>query len=102
MVDSEKERHGWKFEPVHVDIGVEFQAINEINLNEEYFDATIVLKMSWVDKELQWHTIHGGIRDKNLKSASLNLLTEDYKHENNETHQTRSIRVSEDQVLNGS
>ena len=45
---------GKKPRPVTVDTMVQIQSINEINLNEEYFDATIALSMRWEDKRLRW------------------------------------------------
>ena len=32
------------------------KAINEINLNEEYMDASVVITMEWHDKNLEWKT----------------------------------------------
>ena len=34
----------------------QIKSINEINLNEEYMDASIVITMEWIDKQLSWQT----------------------------------------------
>ena len=35
---------------------LQIKAINEINLNEEYMDASLVITMEWIDNALSWET----------------------------------------------
>ena len=45
------------------------KSINEINLNEEYMDASVVITMNWNDKQLAWKT-------GKLLESSTNLTTD--------------------------
>ena len=98
MVGTDDERYGYKFEPIEVDVSLQFQAINEINLNEEFFDATVVLRMSWKDETLEWKT------DTRNKTATenLNAVLNNGKLEStsrsDKTPTINSIRVTEDEV----
>ena len=47
---------GYKFTPIPVDTMVQIQSIHEINLSEQYMDASIVITMNWNDNRLQWTT----------------------------------------------
>ena len=47
---------GYKFIPIPVDTMVQIQSIHEINLSEQYMDASIVITMIWNDNNLQWTT----------------------------------------------
>ena len=47
---------GHVFVPVELNIVLQVKAINEINLNEEYMDASVVITMNWNDKQLAWKT----------------------------------------------
>ena len=42
--------------PIKVDIYFQVKSINEINLNEEYMDVSVVITMEWTDKNLKWET----------------------------------------------
>ena len=98
MVGTDDERYGYKFKPVEVDVSLQFQAINEINLNEEFFDATVVLRMSWKDETLEWKT---GTQDRTA-TDNLNAVLNHAEHERmsraDKTPTINSIRVTEDEV----
>ena len=98
LVGTDDERYGYKFEPVEVDVSLQFQAINEINLNEEFFDATVVLRMSWKDETLEWKT---GTQDKTATeniNAVLNNIELEIRSRTDKTPTINSIRVTEDEV----
>ena len=40
--------------PVKIEALLQIQAINDINLNGQYMDATISLSLAWTDPRLQW------------------------------------------------
>ena len=81
LINPEEERSGLIYDPVEVDVYLQVRyfkkfvlnwsqpsqvkAINEINLNEEYMDASIVITMEWIDKQLNW------IDKKNLKTCEI-------------------------------
>ena len=47
---------GYKFTPIQVDTRFQLQTVHEINLNEQYMDASVVITMYWGDSNLQWET----------------------------------------------
>lgn len=98
MIGTDEPRYGYKFEPVTVDISVQFQAINEINLNEEYFDATIVLHMTWHDSKLAWTSIEEKAKVKNLEWVENHGERNQSNHRNDKMPVLGSIRVTEDEV----
>ena len=51
-----QELSGYVFDPIEVDLNLQVKAINEINLNEEYMDASVVITMEWRDRNLAWQT----------------------------------------------
>ena len=98
LVGTDDERYGYKFEPVEVDVSLQFQAINEINLNEEFFDATVVLRMSWKDETLEWKTdTRNKTATENL-TAVLNNAELESTSRSDKTPTINSIRVTEDEV----
>ena len=71
LINPDEERSGYIYDPVEVDVYLQvrpsdfsneqnffnqIKSINEINLNEEYMDASIVITMEWIDKQLSWQT----------------------------------------------
>ena len=48
------ERTGYKFDPVNIDVYLQLKAINEVNLHEEFLDATVFLTFEWTDPKLTW------------------------------------------------
>ena len=56
LVNPNQELSGYVFDPIEVDLNLQVKAINEINLNEEYMDASVVITMEWRDKNLAWKT----------------------------------------------
>jgi len=56
IINPDEERSGYIYDPVEVDVYLQIKSINEINLNEEYMDASIVITMEWIDKQLSWQT----------------------------------------------
>ena len=56
LINPEKERSGYVYKPVEIDVYVQVKAINDINLNEEYMDASIIITMEWYDPQLSWKT----------------------------------------------
>ena len=99
MVGTDDERYGYKFEPVEVDVSLQFQAINEINLNEEFFDATVVLRMSWKDETLEWKSGTQGKTATDNINAVLNNTDLDSTSRAAKTPTINSIRVTEDEVI---
>ena len=55
-MNPNQELSGYVFDPIEVDLNLQVKAINEINLNEEYMDASVVITMEWFDKNLAWQT----------------------------------------------
>ena len=56
LVNPSKERSGYVYDPIEIDVYLQIKAINDINLNEEYMDASVVITMEWYDKQLSWKT----------------------------------------------
>ena len=98
LIGTDDERYGYKFEPVEVDVSLQFQAINEINLNEEFFDATVVLRMSWKDETLEWKTDTQEKTTTENLNAVLNHAKLVSTSRSDKTPTINSIRVTEDEV----
>ena len=65
------------------------KAVNEVNLHEEYLDATVFLTFEWVDPKLTWQ-----VREKNkLKSRAPTTSNEVIEVDN-----INSIRVDKNEV----
>ena len=52
---------GSVFEPMNADLIFQVKAVNEINLNEEFIDATITITLMWTDTRLQWDVERWGV-----------------------------------------
>ena len=52
LVNPSKERSGLVYDPIEIDLYLQIKAINDINLNEEYMDASIVITIEWFDRHL--------------------------------------------------
>ena len=48
------EQQGYTWSPIEVNTVFQLLSINDVNLNQEYLDATIAISMQWIDGRLQW------------------------------------------------
>ena len=49
-----EEQQGYTWSPIEVDTVFQLLSVNDINLNQEYLDATIAISMQWKDDRLAW------------------------------------------------
>ena len=56
-----EEKKGYKWNPVEVDTILQLVAVNDLNLNQEYLDATIAVSMQWYDPRLMWDKDKNGM-----------------------------------------
>ena len=57
---------GMKINPIYVDVMLQVITFADINLGDEYLDATVALAMKWVDPRLKWNPHYFGEK-KNIR-----------------------------------
>ena len=96
LLVPKQERVGYKYDPVNIDVYLQLKAVNEVNLHEEYLDATVFLTFEWTDPKLTWKVKE---KTKNLKIASKLLPRQPPgSDEVIEVDNINSIRVDKDEV----
>ena len=83
-----QERTGYKFDPVNIDVYLQLKAINEVNLHEEFLDATVFLTFEWTDPKLTWQ-VKGKAKLRSQGTESNRIM---------EVENINSIRVDKNEV----
>ena len=103
LVNPYKERSGLVYDPIEIGVYLQIKAINDINLNEEYMDASIVITMEWFDRQLSWET--GAARPTTPPTSTNNSTNTNSTIESNSKDESQtanfninSIRADESQV----
>ena len=96
LLVPKQERVGYKFDPINIDVYLQLKAINEVNLNEEYLDATVFMTFEWTDPKLTWK-----VKEKqNLRRKSPGPLIKGLAKSDDviEVDNINSIRVDKNEV----
>ena len=49
-----EEQRGYTWSPIEVNTIFQLLSVNDVNLNQEYLDATVAISMQWMDGRLKW------------------------------------------------
>ena len=94
LLVPKQERVGYKFDPINIDVYLQLKAINEVNLNEEYLDATVFMTFEWTDPKLTWK-----VKEKqSLKGKYPGPFLEPKDFDVIEVDNINSIRVDKNEV----
>ena len=93
LLVPKQERVGYKYDPVNIDVYLQLKAVNEVNLHEEYLDATVFLTFEWTDPKLTWK-----VSEKTKIASKLLPRQPPGSDEVIEVDNINSIRVDKDEV----